>query len=60
MTIEIIAKCDGRGCHNSLEINYDTDKEIERIGWGVDYNEGLCYCPECCKIAKKEAKGEIT
>ena len=58
MTVEIIANCDGRDCNNSREINADNDNEIERIGWGIDYNEGFCYCPTCWLIVKKEIEGD--
>lgn len=54
MTVEIIAKCDGRGCHNFAEIESDTDKSIERVGWGIDQEEGFCYCKACWPTVKKE------
>ena len=54
MTIEINLICDAFDCLCSREIGEDTDREIEWLGWGIDYKTGYHYCPTCLKVVEKE------
>ena len=54
MTVEITVKCDGLRCCESREIEHDTERHIERLGWGIDPRTGFHYCKKCWPIVQKE------
>lgn len=59
MTVRITVLCDARGCSREVEIDYDSDKYITRLGWHLDpLSDGQHYCPKCWpKVEKELAEG---
>jgi len=54
MTIEIVIKCDGPGCHEKREIDDYSEFCVRHIGWNIDYRTGLHFCPACWPKTEKE------